>query len=186
MKYASFINNTQLKKIGDAASCFSSQFAESFLTLIIQQQLHSLNMLYVECMQQLIMQHPHYCLLGNMMSHSPCTSIRGWFYGMQNVFHIGASTTPWFATIHHIRMLMTCFSQMSQRNECPAFCMLSLQIPFSVHTCSGCNYVLVLQAVTSYLSVCCLERLFSVCHNLEVIFTAVSLNTIALVCSHVH
>jgi hypothetical protein len=131
-----------------------------------------LNMLYIEWIQRLIMQHPHHCLLGNVMGHSPCTSIRGWFYGMRNIFHIGASATPSSSSVHHIGMLVTCFSLMSQRNECPAFCMLSLQIPLSVHTCGGCNYVLVLQALTLYLSVRCLEQLFSVCHALDVIMSS--------------
>jgi hypothetical protein len=94
---------------------------------------------------------------------------------MQNIFHICTSATPWFTSIHHIWTLMTSlsspppFSQISQRNECPAFGMPSLQIPLTIHIFSGCTYGLVLQTLTLYQSVCWFEELFLVCHVLVVI-----------------
>jgi hypothetical protein len=52
------------------------------------------------------------------------------------------------------------------------------------HTCSDCSCAVVLRALTLFLSICCSEQLFSVCHDLDVIHCC-SLNTTALVC-YVH
>jgi hypothetical protein len=52
------------------------------------------NMLYVERIQQLIMQCPHHRSLGNAVTmDQPPNTIRGSFYGTRNIFHIRAPAT---------------------------------------------------------------------------------------------
>jgi hypothetical protein len=68
-------------------------------------------MLYVERIQQLIMQHPHHRSLGSLVTtgQPPGTSTRGSFYGTQNIFHIGALATSWPARVCHKGPHATCF-----------------------------------------------------------------------------
>jgi hypothetical protein len=112
-----------------AASCCSSYSQKA------QRRLHCLNMLYVERIQQLIMQRPHHRSLGNLVTtgQPPGTSTRESFYGTQNIFHIGAPATSWSASVchngpHTTRLWQTTF----QRSECPAVWMPSLRIPLGV------------------------------------------------------
>jgi hypothetical protein len=59
MLYPSATLSRQRLEMVDPAS-------ERLLTLIMQQQLQSLHMLYIKWIKQLIMQHPHTCSLGNV------------------------------------------------------------------------------------------------------------------------
>jgi hypothetical protein len=92
---ACFIHQQHLAEEGWRCYILLQQpFAESFSMPKIQQQLQSLNVLYMEWIQQLIMQHSHLHSLENVMTCKlPGIRSKGLFYGTQNIFHTGIPMT---------------------------------------------------------------------------------------------